>query len=169
MDGLIVTGTYCLISGATVLLWLLAQGQTWTIVFASVYGFLSGGLVSLPPATVVALSKTPDEYSTRVGWAFTIGSFGALVGNPIAGALLDVAKRSGPPFLGPWLFAGGTMILAAVFTVVAYSLHNRHAEASDKLDPQDPESQPGDRPRTKWLQSLIHEALTMQSSGAFAS
>lgn len=162
IDSLIMTGTCCLISGATVLLWLLARGQTWTMIFASFYGFISGGLVSLPPATIIALSKSPNEYSSRLGLAFTISSFGALVGNPIAGALIGNVQKTRLPFMSPWSFAGGIMVLAGVFTVAAYYFHSRATGHFRDLEGRQ------NRHRPRRLQSLVNEALTMQSTAAFA-
>jgi MFS family permease len=159
---ILVSGT-CLVSGVTVSLWLATHTKGGTIAFAILYGFISGGLVSIPPITVAFLSKSQDEYSTRMGMAFTICSFGALVGNPIAGALITVSagKKS---FKGPWLFAGGTMAAAAALTYGAYFCQNRG------FGPSRSSSGGGSLERrrsTKWFQSLANEALTMQGA-AFA-
>jgi MFS family permease len=166
MDNLIVVGITCLLSGVVVSSWLAVRTGGGTIAFAIIYGFISGGLVSLPPATVAGLSKNQKEYSTRMGMAFTICSFGALVGNPIAGALLRTAQNAGSkqPFLRPWLFAGGTMVFAAVLTMGAYYFHNRTDERSSNSGH---DGSPDRRRRSRWLQSLANEALTMQGT-AFA-
>jgi MFS family permease len=135
-----------------------------TIVFALAYGIISGGLVSVPPTTVATLSKTQDEYSTRMGMAFTICSFGALVGNPIAGALITVGAGGKRSFTGPWLFAAGTMAAAAALTTWAYYLHNKGSGCSRNS------SRGGSLERrrsAKWIRSLANEALTMQGA-AFA-
>src|SRR5271163_3817189 len=95
MNNLIVVGVTCLLSGATVLSWTAVRAGGATIAFIILYGFISGGLVSVPPVTVATLSKNRDEYNTRMGMAFTVCSFGALVGNPIAGALLVVVRKAG--------------------------------------------------------------------------
>jgi MFS family permease len=162
MNNLIVVSITCLLSGVTVSSWLGVRTEGGIVAFAIIYGFISGGLVSLPPGTIVGLSKSQDEYSTRVGMAFTICSFGALVGNPVAGALVRKAggKQS---FLGPWLFAGGTMISAAALTMAAYYLQNRDERSRDAGR----NGSPGRLGRSKWLQSLANEALTMQGA-AFA-
>jgi MFS family permease len=158
-----VISTTCLLSGVTVSSWVAVQTGWGTITFAVLYGFISGGLVSLPPATIAELSKTPDEYGTRMGMAFTICSFGALVGNPIAGALLGAMRnaRGKQRFLGPWLFAGGTMTFAALLIMGAYYLHIKGDESSGNQP-----SKPGlERRRTaKRLRSLANEALIMQGA-----
>ena len=78
MKRLLVVSAACLLSGVTVAIWLGVHGAAGTVAFAIIYGFISGGLVSLPPVTVAGLSKDQDEYSTRMGMAFTVCSFGAL-------------------------------------------------------------------------------------------
>jgi hypothetical protein len=85
-----------------------------------IYGLFSGALVSLPPATIASISKNPDEYGTRIGMAFAVCSFGVLVGNPIAGALLSTpttnggANHSAAYWMRLWFFAGGLMFVAGV-------------------------------------------------------
>jgi MFS family permease len=154
----------CLLSGVIVASWLGVHAKGGTIAFALMYGVLSGGLVSVPPTTVATLSKTQDEYSTRMGMAFTICSFGALVGNPIAGALITVGARGKRSFVGPWLFAAGTMTAAAALTMWAHYLHNngfggsRNSSRGGSLER---------RRSAKWFRSLASEALTMQGA-AFA-
>ena len=165
INKLILVSVTCLLSGVTVSLWLSTHTRGGTIAFAVTYGFISGGLVSLPPPTVATLSKTQDEYSTRMGMAFTICSFGALVGNPIAGALIRGRNTPGKEsFVGPWLFAGGTMIAAAALALGAYHLHRRSAGGSGRS------SRGGSlerRSSAKLFRSLASEALTMQGA-AFA-
>lgn len=169
MKRLIVASIICILSGATVSLWLAVRTGRGVIAFTVLYGFISGGLVSLPPVTVAGLSKNQDEYSTRMGMAFTICSFGALVGNPIAGALLVTGRKAGGsnPFLGPWLFAGGAMISAGALIMLAYYLHNN---GEGRRGDSGLGSGTDGRPSSKWLQSLANEALTMQgvAGAAFA-
>ncbi|PKX91449.1 MFS general substrate transporter [Aspergillus novofumigatus IBT 16806] len=56
-------------------------GQHWgTIVFACLYGFFSG---RFPNMSIVG---------TRMGMCFTFAGLGLLIGNPIAGALLDLER-----------------------------------------------------------------------------
>ena len=169
MKRLLVVSAACLLSGVTVAIWLGVHGAAGTVAFAIIYGFISGGLVSLPPVTVAGLSKDQDEYSTRMGMAFTVCSFGALVGNPIAGALLTTVRknRTLQPFLGAWLFAAGTMALAGAVSIWANYLHNKADEPGDKSGSSDETKR---RSNSRRLRSLASEALTMQgvAGGAFA-
>lgn len=48
-----------------------------------------------------------------MGLAYSIAAFGALIGNPIAGACLkEDAEDAQTEFQGPWFFAGSFMLLA---------------------------------------------------------
>ncbi|GAB1205145.1 hypothetical protein APSETT445_003815 [Aspergillus pseudonomiae] len=80
--------------GAAVLAyaWIGIKNLAGTIVFACLYGFFSGAIVSLPPTIVARLSPNMNIVGTRMGMCFTFAGLGLLIGNPIAGALLDVEK-----------------------------------------------------------------------------
>ncbi|KAL1613006.1 hypothetical protein SLS60_001237 [Paraconiothyrium brasiliense] len=99
------TGILCLALG------LPASGNAAFIVFAVLYGFASGGFVSLAPAQVAKISNV-QEIGVRTGVLFSCVSFAGLVGNPIAGALVD-----GTGFDKVNIFAGVVMIAGAVLFV----------------------------------------------------
>lgn len=56
-------------------------------IFAGVYGFTSGSVLSLTPACIGQICKTKD-FGKRAGTAFFILSFGDLFGVPIGGAII---------------------------------------------------------------------------------
>lgn len=92
-----------------------ADNLAGLVVVSILYGFVSGGMVSLPPATIANLTEDLSEYGTRMGMGYTIASIGALVGNPIGGAAQrpeasDVRRQ----FQGTWLFAGAGMFMAVM-------------------------------------------------------
>jgi len=60
------------------------------LVFCILYGWCSSGLITLP-ATVVAVVLTPDmrQYGVRLTMQLVPAAIGLLIGNPIAGAVLD--------------------------------------------------------------------------------
>ncbi|KAK2043425.1 major facilitator superfamily transporter [Colletotrichum somersetense] len=91
-------------------LWIPGKSNAAIIVFLVIFGFSSGGFISLVPACVAQISDI-RQIGVRTGTAFAIQSFGALTGSPIAGAI--VAAQGGS-YLGLQLFCGFTM-LAAVF------------------------------------------------------
>lgn len=109
----------CLLSALALFLFRFAHTQPSLIAISVIYGFISGGMVSLPPAIIANLTENPDQYGTRMGMAYTVCAFGALVGNPLAGA----ARRSGhvgvvERYQGTWILAGAVMLSATMLLVV---------------------------------------------------
>lgn len=121
--GMTVMLPCCLCSAIVLFLLRFATDLPGLVAISIVYGFVSGGMVSLPPATIANLTDDLSEYGTRMGMGYTITSFGALIGNPIGGAaqrpqgntVLDVQKE----FQGTWIFAGGFMLAAFISMVVS--------------------------------------------------
>jgi MFS family permease len=70
--------------------WIGIKNEAGTIVFACIYGFASGAMVSLSPAIIVHLTPNLGVVGTRLGMCFIFGGLGILIGNPIAGALLNL-------------------------------------------------------------------------------
>ncbi|KAK6331303.1 hypothetical protein TWF730_004388 [Orbilia blumenaviensis] len=92
--------------------WLGMKTAPSTIVFAILYGFLSGTAVSLPPTTIASVGGKQSEMGTRLGMAFTFAATGLLTGNPIAGTLIDIpnGKFKGAQWLCGGLVAAGTAL-----------------------------------------------------------
>ncbi|KAJ5179189.1 hypothetical protein N7492_002399 [Penicillium capsulatum] len=90
--------------------WIRVHTVPGIIVLAVLYGFFSGGFVSLPP--VVMATMTPDvrDLGTRLGMLFAIISIGLLIGTPIGGAILNDTHQ----YLGVQLFTACCLIAAAV-------------------------------------------------------
>lgn len=70
--------------------WIGIRNEAGTIVFAILYGFASGAIVSLPATILARLTSNMSILGTRMGMSFTFAGLGLLIGNPIAGALLDI-------------------------------------------------------------------------------
>ncbi|OLN86734.1 putative transporter MCH4-like protein 4 [Colletotrichum chlorophyti] len=121
--GMTVMLPCCLASALVLFLFRFARDLPGLIVISVVYGFVSGGMVSLPPATIANLTDDLSEYGTRMGMGYTIASLGALIGNPIGGTaqrrqgdgVADVQRE----FQGTWIFAGGFMLAAVAAMVVS--------------------------------------------------
>ncbi|GES66005.1 MFS transporter [Aspergillus terreus] len=116
--------TMCIVtslSGILVLaFWLPLEFHTslaGIIVFALLFGFVSGGFVSLGPPCVVSLAEDRvDEIGVQLGGFCLAIALGALTGLPIEGAIKD---REGNRFTGLMCFAGATMILGGICTAAA--------------------------------------------------
>ena len=116
----------CLLSAVILFFLRFAKDLPGLIIVSILYGFISGGGVSLPAAIIANLTEDPSEYGTRMGLGYTIASLGALAGNPIGGA----AQRAGgsrtedvqTEFQGSWLFAGTCMLAAAGTMVLTHYL-----------------------------------------------
>lgn len=99
---------WCLVAGIVVIaLGLPASGNAAYITFAALYGFSSGAYVALLPAQLAQISKV-EQIGVRVGVTFACISFAGLVGNPIAGAIVD---HNNGKYWGLNIFAG-VMLLA---------------------------------------------------------
>jgi MFS family permease len=89
--------------------WIRVHTVPGIIILAVLYGFFSGGFVSLPP--VVMASMTPDvrNLGTRMGMVFAITSIGLLIGTPIGGAILSRTNE----YVGVQLFTACCLITSA--------------------------------------------------------
>ena len=111
-------------SGILAICWIGIKNLPGIIVFAILYGFFSGGFVSLPPVALVSLTPDMRTLGTRMGQAFFVSSLGLLIGTPVAGEIL---ARTGS-YLGLQLFSGLTVILTAILLICT-----RFAKVGTKL------------------------------------
>ncbi|KAM0329714.1 hypothetical protein ACHAPQ_006632 [Fusarium lateritium] len=103
----------------TLTVWLTATSTTSVIVYAVLYGFTSGCTLSIVPAMVASFSDV-RSIGTRNGSLYGIASFGALVGSPIAGAIVG---DQGGRFSGLIIFCGVSILVGAAFAAMSrYSL-----------------------------------------------
>ncbi|KAI1505079.1 major facilitator superfamily domain-containing protein [Biscogniauxia marginata] len=96
----------------TLALWIPGRSTAATIVYGGVFGFASGGYISLLPAIIAQISDI-REIGTRSGIALFVGSLGALTGSPIGGAI--VAAQGGSTYLGLQLFCGLAMTVGMLW------------------------------------------------------
>lgn len=118
-------GPCTIAAGILCLCWISITNLAGITVFAVLYGFFAGAYVSLLPPVIVELTPDLSVVGTWMGMSLFIGSFGLLVGNPIAGALVNVPKER---FAAAQGFAGGVILLGAVFMCVALVLKSRQAK-----------------------------------------
>jgi MFS family permease len=102
-----------LASGILALCWTGVRNLPGIIIFSILYGFFSGGFVSLPPVALISLTPDMRTFGTRMGQAFFVASLGFLIGTPVAGEILN---RSGG-YLGLQLFCGLTTLLTGILLI----------------------------------------------------
>lgn len=103
----------------TLTVWLTATTTTSVIVYAVLYGFTSGCTLSIIPAMVASFSDV-RSIGTRNGSLYGVAAFGALVGSPIAGAIVG---DQGGKFSGLIIFCGVSILVGAAFAALSrYSL-----------------------------------------------
>ncbi|RDL29971.1 Uncharacterized protein BP5553_10598 [Venustampulla echinocandica] len=97
-------------TGILIFCWPSMKTNAELIVFAALYGFCSGAIVSLMAVCLVQLAPNPQNIGTYYGMGMTVCSIAALIGPPINGAL--VTKYGG--FHEASIFSGTAVILGAV-------------------------------------------------------
>jgi MFS family permease len=84
----------------------------WTVV----YGMFGAGFQSLFPSTIAAYSSDISKTGTRLGMAFGVMGMSALVGGPIAGALLKVTDGN---YAVPIVWASASTVVGAGLCIMA--------------------------------------------------
>ena len=92
-------------------LWIPASSNAAIIVFACLFGFTSGSLVSIAPALVAQISDV-RQIGVRTGTLFTFIALAVLAGSPIGGQLVIVDNGS---YVKLQIFGG---VMAAAGSVV---------------------------------------------------
>ena len=113
-------------AGILCLGWIAITNVAGITVFAVLYGFFAGAYVSLVPPVIVDLTPEMSVVGTWMGMCLFISAFGLLIGNPIAGALVNTQKRSFGAGQG---FAGGVILLGSLLLTAAIVLKGRHARS----------------------------------------
>lgn len=110
----------CAFSAAILIFaWLAISNTGGFVVFCILYGFFSGAIVSLPPTIVARLSPDLQRVGTRMGMCFTFAGFGLLIGNPIAGAILNVPEGK---FGGAESFSAAMVMAGAILFSLTWFL-----------------------------------------------
>ena len=106
---------FTLITGLLALCWQAVHSSAGLLVFGVFYGIFSGTFFSLIGPIVSGLSmSTPQLIGTRLGMAILFAGTGLLVGNPIAGAILESGGWIGlQVWAGSLIVASGLCVLCA--------------------------------------------------------
>ncbi|TVY78527.1 Aspyridones efflux protein apdF [Lachnellula suecica] len=104
---------FCLGCGIIAFCWTSVQSLPQIILFSIFYGFFSGTFVSITGPALATLSNDMSLVGTHMGMSFTFGALGLLVGNPVAGVLLNKG------WVAPATFCGSANVLAALCILIA--------------------------------------------------
>jgi len=104
-----LSGLLCLV------FWMFAKDLVAVVVFAILYGLLSGAFISVVTPCVAQISDI-REIGTRIGALYTLISVPSLFGGPIAGALI---QRQHGAYTASIALAGSSMILGSVLLLVS--------------------------------------------------
>ncbi|EPS26585.1 hypothetical protein PDE_01522 [Penicillium oxalicum 114-2] len=84
--------------------------------FAAVYGLAAAGIQSLFPATLSTLTTDLKKIGVRMGMVMSVVAVAALIGSPIAGALIECDDGG---YLYAQMFTGSTMLAGTVTLMAA--------------------------------------------------
>ncbi|KAJ3731272.1 major facilitator superfamily domain-containing protein [Lentinula guzmanii] len=111
------------VAGLSILVcWMFAHTLPTLIVFSILYGFFSGAFISVITPCVAQISDI-REIGMRIGLMYSIISFPALIGGPIAGFILGFNHGS---YNGMIIFAGTSMVAGSLLIFGVKFLINPH-------------------------------------------
>ncbi|KAF7372176.1 MFS general substrate transporter [Mycena venus] len=110
------------ISGSLSFAFIGAKTNGGLMVFVILYGFFSGGFVSLSVPASASFSRNVGEIGTRIGFMSVVCSFTLLTGNPISGALLHPPRFT---WFEPIVFSGVIIFCGFSFLIVAGYLQRK--------------------------------------------
>lgn len=83
----LITTSSC--TGILLFCWIAISSKGSIFVFAALYGFFSGGIVSLMSPCIAQVTPVPNQIGTYLGMSMAIVAIAGLTGTPICGALLQ--------------------------------------------------------------------------------
>ncbi|KAF9264436.1 MFS general substrate transporter [Marasmius fiardii PR-910] len=101
----------------TLACWLNAKSMTGVMIYTVLYGFSSGAFIAVITPCVVQITEDKTQVGRRMGGLYSVISIPALIGTPIAGALLG--SSSSNSFTGLIVYSGTTVIVGSVFILLA--------------------------------------------------
>ena len=116
LNVLIPLGT---VTAALTFAWLVITDAPGLWIFCGLYGFFSGAFIFLPPTIIAGLTPDLTCVGTRLGMSFTFAGFGLLIGNPIAGTMVNIPDGE---FHGAQLFSAATITTGVAMFILAWVL-----------------------------------------------
>lgn len=102
-------------------LWLCVHSISSFYAWTVLYGIAAGGFQSLFPTAITSLSDDMSRAGTRLGMAFTVIAFSALIGGPLGGAIVGAM---GGKYAGAIAWAAtSTLIGVALITAARVWKH----------------------------------------------
>ncbi|KAL1625570.1 hypothetical protein SLS56_007229 [Neofusicoccum ribis] len=104
------------IAGIIMFCWSVVDSWTSLMIWAAFYGFFGSGVQGIFTAALAGLTTDLQKMGIRIGMVLSIGSFAALTGSPLAGALIE---RDGGDYFSMQVFGGSCLLLAAGINTMA--------------------------------------------------
>jgi len=120
-----VFALFILVCGFLQFIWGAVHNLGGLLSFAFFYGFFGGGVAGIAPVACIEMSPSLHIAGTRVGMILFMGSIGVLVGNPIAGAILNGKSK----FEGVQAFSGAVLLFSSVAVLIAWELLQKHRKS----------------------------------------
>ncbi|KAF5536048.1 monocarboxylate transporter 4 [Fusarium phyllophilum] len=105
-------------------LWSQVSSLTGMFIWVSIFGYFGAAIQSLFPSCCASLTPDLSKAGTRIGMIFSIISFAALTGSPLAGKLMQATDGS---YLAAQIWGGSSMILGMGLLYAAKRAEAPHA------------------------------------------
>lgn len=116
----VILAAGCISLGILILAWIGIHNVAGITVWSILVGFMAGITVAIPAAVVPLLSPSASVVGARTGMAWSGAAFAALIGGPIAGALVDTKTNDyahGEAFGGAVTLFGGLVLIYPAMTI----------------------------------------------------
>ncbi|KAJ5114618.1 hypothetical protein NUU61_000377 [Penicillium alfredii] len=107
---------FSLLTGVVAYCWAGVTSLSGLWAFAVFYGLFAAGIQSLFPATLSTLTTDLKKIGVRMGMVLSVVAVAALIGSPIAGALI---QRDDGEYLYAQMFMGSTILLGTLTLIGA--------------------------------------------------
>lgn len=109
-------------SALLIFAWIAVSSVNGLYAWAAICGIPIGGIQSMFPSALAALTTDLRKQGTRIGMVFTVVSLSVLTGPPIEGALISAM---GGQFVAAQLFAGVSLLLGTFLLVATREAKRR--------------------------------------------
>ena len=113
------------VTGILLLCWIACKHNAAIIVYAALYGFFSGAIISLMTPCIASRAPTPRHIGTYIGMGMTVIALAGLSGTPITGAMIDRYHSYTPAAI----FSGVSCLAGTVLAFVSKLSINKNPVA----------------------------------------